>query len=102
MGTLLLAPFALAILLAIMIPIALYYAWAAHYLWAWFVIPAFGAPPLSVLQIWGICLTLSMLRPRINLEKTNNEAWQSGLFALLFGPLITLGIGYAIKFWWMV
>lgn len=91
----------LAVLLAIIVPISLYYAWAASYLWGWFVVPAFGAPPLTAFQIWGICLTLAMLRPRFDMEKKNAEGWDSGLLALIFGPLLALGLGYAIKFWWM-
>lgn len=91
----------LAFVMAVAVPIALYYAWAASYLWAWFIVPSFNAPPLSILQIWGICLTLSMLRPRLDLEKKNAEGWDGGLLALIIAPPTALGFGYAIKFWWM-
>lgn len=97
-----LAPFAaVGALLLIIIPVALYYAWAASYLWDWFIVPTFGAPQLSVLQIWGICLTLGVLRPRLDLQKRNHDGWESGIFTLVFAPLVALGLGYAIKFWWM-
>lgn len=99
--TLLIAPFAIILMLAVSIPVSLYFAWAASHLWLWFVVPALGAPPLSILQIWGICLTLSMLRPKIDFEKTNNESWQSGVVAILIGPPLAVGLGWVVKNWWM-
>ena len=94
-------PIALVMMLAFIIPLALYYAWAATYLWAWFVVPVFAVPQLSVLQMWGILLTLGMMRARFDTEKKNSDNFGSALFALAFAPLLTLGIGYAIRFWWM-
>lgn len=92
---------AIALVLAIAVPISLYYAWAASYLWLWFIVPTLAAPPLSTLQIWGACLFLSMLRPRFNAEKANRDDWDSAILALVAGPLVALGLGYAIRFWWM-
>lgn len=85
----------------IIAPIALYFAWAASLLWGWFIVPIFGAPSLSILQMWGVCLTLNMMRPRISLEKEGTDGWQIGLFSLVCGPPIAVGFGYAIKFWWL-
>lgn len=92
---------ALALMFAFIIPIALYFAWAATYLWGWFIVPVFGAPPLTVLQAWGICLTLSLLKPKINIDKGGEKDWAGGLLAIILAPLTGLGLGYAIKFWWM-
>jgi hypothetical protein len=92
---------ALAAVLALVVPIALYFAWAASHLWGWFIVPVFGAPPLTVLQAWGICLTLSMLKPKIDMSKGGEKDWASGVLAIVIGPLMALGLGYAIKFWWM-
>jgi hypothetical protein len=97
----LLGTFAILMLLVIMVPVALYYAWAASILWGWFIVPTFGLPPLTVLQMWGIFLTLEMLRPRFEFEKKDNSEWAHRLFALTLAPLLSLGIGYAIKNWLM-
>jgi hypothetical protein len=101
-GSILTAFFALAVMVALIVPIALYFAWAATHLWGWFIVPTFGAPPLTVLQAWGICLTLAMLKPRIDWKKTGGEVdLANGFLAVLLGPLLALALGYAIRFWWM-
>jgi hypothetical protein len=94
------APVAVIFVLLFAVPISLYYAWAASILWGWFLVP-FGLPPLTILQIWGICLFLSMLRPRIKTDQQNKDEIGSALMALALSPLISLALGYAIKFWWM-
>lgn len=95
------APLLIAALMAQISIASLYYAWAASYLWAWFVVPALNAPPLSVLQIFGITLTLSMLRPRVTFNNNDSSDWASDLAVLILSPLLALGLGYAIKFLWM-
>lgn len=92
---------AVVFVILIVAPLSLYYAWAASILWGWFVVPAFGVQPLSTLQLWGICLFLSMLRPRFNFAKADPDGWDSGLTALIIAPPLSLGIGYVIKFWLM-
>lgn len=90
----------LGVFFVFIIPVALYFAWAASHLWIWFLVPL-GLPPLSILQIWGIGLTISMFRPKIDAEKTNTDNWLGALTAIIVGPPLTLAIGYAIRFWWM-
>lgn len=101
-----LAPLAIAVgtiaaTLLVAVPLSLYYSWAASYLWLWFVVPTFGLPALSTLQVWGICLFLAMLRPRLDPKKTKGDDWEAAIFTIIVAPLLALGLGYAIKFWWM-
>lgn len=91
--------FGLIALIVLIAPISLYYAWAASHLWAWFMVPL-GLPVLGILQIWGVTLTLSMLRPKIKADKTEHD-WSTTMVSIILGPLFALGFGYAIKFWWM-
>lgn len=93
---------ALPFMLVVLIPVALYYAWAASYLWGWFIVPTFGLSPLSTLQLWGITLFLSMLRPKMTFDDKKKEIdWGSAVAAVLIVPLLVLSLGYAIRFWWM-
>ena len=91
----------LVAIIALMVPISLYFAWAASILWGWFVAPALSVPTLTIWQAWGITLALSMLRPKIQLEKRRETDWGGGLTALIIGPPLAVGFGYAIKHWWM-
>jgi hypothetical protein len=91
----------IAFALVVIVPISLYYSWATSYLWGWFIVPAFGAPALSTLQIWGITLTLGLLQPRMNLEKSREKDFEGALIALIAAPIVALGLGYSIRFWWM-
>lgn len=91
-----------AMILFIAVPLALYYAWTASYLWLWFIVPVFNAPPLTTLQLWGISLFLGILRPRLSPDvKGQEKEWGKACTVILLGPLFYLGFGYAIKFWWM-
>ena len=92
---------AFAALVILIAPMSLYFAWAATHLWAWFVAPVFSVPNLTVLQAWGITLTLSMLKPEIDFSKSGDKDWASGILGIILAPLFALGFGYAIKFWWM-
>lgn len=91
--------FGIAVLIAMVVPISLYYAWATTHLWTWFMVP-FGLPPLTILQAWGISLTLGTIRPKIFSQKVEID-WSNTIVAIIIGPPLTLGFGYAIKFWWM-
>jgi hypothetical protein len=91
---------AIAFIFALIIPVSLYFAWAAVILWGWFIVPTFGLPQITILQAWGIGLTLSMMRPRMTAQKTETD-WASGFVAVILGPPLALALGYAIRFWWM-
>lgn len=102
MSEILIALLAIAGVVAIAIPISLWFAFSAIHLWAWFVVPVFNVPTLTMLQMWGICLTLSVMRPKTFFSKSDSDKdWQGSLTGIILGPPLSLALGYAIKFWWM-
>lgn len=96
----------LAIIIAVLIiylPLQFYLAWAASTLWGWFMIPL-GLPAISILHMWGICLTLGVMRPRTIFIKKDDRPYDfrgTALTATL-APGISVAIGAIIKFWLMV
>lgn len=96
----LIALITIALVVAMTIPIALWFAFAATHLWAWFVVPAFHAPTLSVLQMWGICITFALMRPNVWANKVERD-WPTSFTSIILGPALALGIGYVIRFHWM-
>ena len=88
---------ALAATLLLAIPLALYYAWAASWLWLWFVVPVFNVPVLTVWQLWGIALFLSVIRPGVNVKKDERGVDWNRLTVALLAPLLTVGIGWVVK-----
>ncbi len=76
-------------------------------LWAWFVVPAFpAAPVLSILQAWGLVLTLSMFSgdhlfvmdavTTANASEREAIGWNRLLMGGI-GPFLALMIGFAVK-----
>jgi len=77
-------------------------------LWAWFVVPALGAPSLSIGEAIGITLVVSFLTSSIvqNLVRINFRVAKDGakvntdkgesLQAMILGPLTALGIGFIL------
>lgn len=94
---------ALPVALIIFIPITLWFAFAATILWGWFIAPVFNVPHLTLAQMWGICLTLSIMRPRPVFTKKDERPYEWGTICrtIVFVPAIAIGIGYVIKFWIM-
>lgn len=101
MENIFIAIFVIAGMFALIIPISLWFAFTASILWGWFVVPAFGIVPLTTMQCWGIALTLSMFNPRLRTTKSDPSEFGSALGACLLAPCLVLGLGWAIKNWWM-
>lgn len=99
LGSIVAAPFLLFALLILIVPISLWYAFAASVLWGWFIVPFFQAPELSLWQMWAVALTLGVMRPKFNIHKETREIdWPMAGF-VLFGPALSLGLGAIVKFW---
>lgn len=89
-----LGTFVLTILLYVFI--ALYYAWAASNLWLWFVVSAFHLPALSVLQMWGLMLFVSLARSKMDYHEDDRDIDWSKVVAVFLVPLIAQGVGLVI------
>jgi hypothetical protein len=84
-------------LVALFIPLALWFAFAATYLWEWFIVPVFNAPRLTILEMWGIFLTVNAIHP-LPPQKYDKEIEKAALFNVVAGPPLSLAVGYIIKF----
>jgi len=88
------------------IPVALWVAFVATYLWEWFIVPVFHAPSLAALQMWGIALTLGILLPSVTHPTATSEKQDDDDFGkvaaplvkAILGPLVALVTGYIIRF----
>lgn len=79
-----------------LIPVLLWYGWAASVLWGWFVAPTFGAPAISVSQAAGISLVIGLLRFKLSAAKDETKL-STKLIALLIGPPCSVGLGWVVK-----
>jgi hypothetical protein len=71
--------------------------WAFSVLWAWFIVPVFGAPPLSIPQAIGIALIVGVLFTRSGGNEKEGSA-ASRMFACWLSPLFLLGMGWIVKY----
>lgn len=73
--------------------LALWSAYALTYLWAWFVVPLFALPALSVPQAYGLMLVTGLFKSH---RKSPDKIWEIYFIGAL-GPLAALGVGYILK-----
>lgn len=74
-------------------------------LWAWFVVPIFGLPTLSVPAAYGLASILSLTSPTVKSPKNEDyelwPAWKkigTPVVELLTRPLIVLAVGWVLHF----
>lgn len=77
--------------LVLMIPAYILHGWVVTILWAWFVVPIFHLPQISIPVAIGLEMLLIMLRP-IQC-KTDDKAWKA-VVAAYVAPFVTLGVAY--------
>ena len=79
---------------------ALWRGYVLFLLWAWFVVPTFGAPTLSIPAAIGVSLIVTYLardgRPAEKVKKFS-EQLASALVRAGLAPLIALGIGSVVR-----
>jgi len=76
--------------------------WAFAKLWAWFIVPSFGLPLLSIPVAMGVALVVTYLTYQVPNSKSDYnmvELLFRGFSFATFKPLICLGTGYIIKCW---
>lgn len=76
--------------------------WALSLMWAWFIIPVFSLPSISIGQAIGIGMIASFVTWQQQAEdKTKDEdalvTFFRCVFLIIFRPLITVGIAYLVK-----
>ncbi len=80
-----------------------WYGYALSVLWGWFIVPALGAPALSVPSAIGIAIVVSYMTHQYSKKNSVDiEGWEATAEALAFSalkPLLTLGIGWIVKQW---
>ena len=78
----------------------MYYGVVIRQLWAWFIVPAFGAVPLSLVTAIGIDLLASVLRGYTHdpesKDKDLGELVALGFKRTFFGPTTFLLVGYVV------
>lgn len=82
----------------------IYSGWVLTKLWAWFVIPTFAAPMLSIPIAIGLALIVNYLTYQMDAAKKDEEK-DAAIVVLkavligLFKPTFALLIGWIITFW---
>jgi len=95
-----LGPIALAMILALLMLLGFYNAWAISLLWGWFIVPAFALPALTILQAWGLAIFVTYLtyHPQSNQHNKDLTAYFIGeVVKFMTKPLIAVGIGWLVK-----
>jgi hypothetical protein len=74
-------------------------AFVATYLWAWFIVPTFGLPPLGLVTAMGISLLISLLfrsRPEEDdddVAATFERSVKRVMISVIYS-VVTLGVGF--------
>lgn len=79
-------------LLLLAIPLMVYGIWANAYvgstIWAWFIVPTFGLPALTMPQAWGVSLLVSMWTKQIHTCKSADERTTAEKIGEMIGAMI--------------
>lgn len=68
-------------------------------LWAWFIVPTFNAPVLSIAQAIGIMSILNYTKPKTkdtDKERTATEVFVRGLFEVVLYAIVALLFGWIV------
>lgn len=75
----------------------------ASILWAWFAVPTFGLPVISIAQAYGLALIVRLFQLHQHSKETE-KGWRWIATALVKWPLyagLFLAIGWCAKTWFM-
>lgn len=78
------------------------YLWGGYVfsvLWAWFIVTAFAAPPLSITQAIGVTLAARFVSSRWKTEKGEGRRPGHDMAAAFMVPLMFLAVGWIVKQW---
>lgn len=95
---------AMALSFAVTIPMALLSAVIFVDLWHWFVVPAFGLPPISLGLAYGVRMTFGLfsvaLPEKQKTEKVQTTEVVSRLIGAVIGMLSIWGMAYLVARYW--
>ena len=80
--------------------LAMVHAFVLSKLWAWFVVPLFGLPELSIAYAYGLMLLITYVTkdtPKYKEDKVSTKEGIHGIVTSILKPLVTLGVGYFVK-----
>lgn len=73
----------------------MWYGYVLHILWGWFMVPAFGAPPLSIPMALGVSVTVGLLTKPSPEIKESEPKWRP--WAVMFmRPALVLLTGWIV------
>jgi hypothetical protein len=76
--------------------------WVLSILWAWFIVPLFHLPQLSLPAAIGLALIANMLRGFNAPQKDSDEKdkkWGTLLARIFLAPLFVLFFGWVVHLW---
>lgn len=93
------AIFVVGLLTVVAVPLAILRGFVLTKLWAWFVVPFFGLPALSIPLAIGISLLIGFLAQSPTAKDVESGDWKKSFSISILSPLITLFIGWIVTFW---
>lgn len=88
-------------LMALMVPAAMWSGWVLTKLWAWFLVPTFGAPVLPIAAAIGIAALVSFITYQSPVRPAKMEglieAFLATLGDMFVRPLFALGFGWIVQ-----
>lgn len=91
------------LILVLLIPGAIYYAWAFSYLWLWFLVPL-GLPAIGVAHAFGLGILKGFMFARLQTQKKDaniKQTFKDFMTYNLFVPTFGLIFGYVVVTWFM-
>ncbi len=91
--------FIVGFFVAVMVGGSLLDGWVLSKLWAWFMVPIFHMPALSVPQSIGIALVIGYLTKQYSNAKEEDDPKKTRTFwaLMLVKPFLALLIGFIVK-----
>lgn len=95
--------FLVLVYLFVLMPLGVMWSgFALSKLWAWFLVPAFGVPPLSIPAAIGLALVVSYMTyqdTNADEDKDTKERVIKGALTLALKPAMALGFGWVVAQW---
>lgn len=82
--------------LGLLVPVMLLNAWALTLLWAWFVVPTFDVPALTIPVALGLSLIIALFKPITGEKQSVRRNLAIMIVGIIFPPCV-VGIGYIVQ-----